>query len=59
MEPDVDRSLMSFRAAIDEARHNGWREADRLGDEMEDYLRAVRSSLQPRIGTDSPARWAR
>jgi hypothetical protein len=38
----VDRRLEAFRAAIDEARRNGWRDADRLGTDLEEYLAAVR-----------------
>jgi hypothetical protein len=40
----VDVRLETFRAALDEARRNGWRESDRLGADLEEYLAAVRLS---------------
>jgi hypothetical protein len=38
----VQVRLESFRAAIDEARRNGWREPGRVGANLEEYLDAVR-----------------
>jgi hypothetical protein len=40
----VQARLESFRAAIEEARRNGWRQPDRVGADLEEYLDAVRAS---------------
>jgi hypothetical protein len=40
----VDVRLETFRAALDDARRNGWRESDRIGADLEEYLAAVRTS---------------
>jgi hypothetical protein len=40
----VDRRLEMVRAAIDEARRNGWRRSHQLGADLEEYLAAVQLS---------------
>jgi hypothetical protein len=40
----VDLRLETFRAAIDQARRNGWQAADQVGADLEEYLDAVRLS---------------
>lgn len=52
----VDRRLESFRAAIDEARRNGWRESDRVGADLEEYLAAVQVSQRDAHPRDARAR---